>query len=91
VSDSPAKDAEDPGFDALLERLRAVVTRLEEGNLSLEESLRAYEEGVALARSGHAVLDRAEKRVELLVEGADGDGARVPLDGTDDRDTDDAR
>jgi exodeoxyribonuclease VII small subunit len=44
-----------------------VVERLEGGRLSLEESLAAYEEGVALARRGHALLDRAEKRVELLV------------------------
>jgi exodeoxyribonuclease VII small subunit len=58
------------GFDAVLARLRAVVVELESGQLSLEDSLRVYEEGVAMARRGHQLLDRAEKRVELLVSGA---------------------
>lgn len=76
-SDAPAAEA---GFDDLVERLRAVVARLEQGNLSLEESLRAYEEGVTLARRGHQLLDRAEKRVELLVQGRDGEPATEALD-----------
>lgn len=67
---------EDEGFDAVLARLRKVVERLEGGNLSLEQSLTAYEEGVGLAQRGHALLDGAEKRVELLIAG----GAQsVPL------------
>ena len=70
---------DEPGFDGVLARLREVVERLEGGNLSLEESLRVYEEGVGLARKGHDLLDRAEKRVELLVSSAGGTSA-VPLD-----------
>ena len=66
------------GFDTVIERLRAVVERLETGNLSLEDSLRAYEDGVGLARRGHVLLDGAEKRVELLVNGRDG-LATVPM------------
>jgi exodeoxyribonuclease VII small subunit len=58
------------GFDLVLERLRTVVERLEQGNLSLEESLRVFEEGVSLARKGHTLLEAAEKRVEVLVRGA---------------------
>ena len=65
-------DPGEQGFDAVLARLREVVERLEGGNLSLEESLRVYEEGVGLARKGHELLDRAEKRVELLVSTAGG-------------------
>jgi len=70
------------GFDELVTRLRDVVDRLEQGNLGLEESLRAYEEGVGLARRGHELLDNAEKRVELLVRGArEGEDAVTrPLD-----------
>ena len=68
------------GFDELLTRLRAVVNQLEQGNLSLEESLRAYEEGVSLARRGHVLLDSAEKRVELLVRGPRGATETIPLD-----------
>lgn len=55
------------GFDRVLQRLRMVVSQLETGQLSIEESLRVYEEGIALARRAHQVLDNAEKRVELLV------------------------
>jgi exodeoxyribonuclease VII small subunit len=56
------------GFDQVLDRLKGVVEKLEQGNLSLEESLRAFEEGVALARQGHVILDAAEKRVDVLVQ-----------------------
>lgn len=70
------------GFDRVLQRLRTVVTQLETGQLSLEESLRVYEEGVALARRAHQVLDGAEKRVELLVQGSarNGDVMTAPFE-----------
>ena len=55
------------GFDQLLTRLREVVIRLESGELSLEQSLVIYEEGVQLARRGQQLLATAEKRVEILV------------------------
>ena len=64
--------ADEPGFDQILARLRDVVTRLESGELSLEQSLQIYEEGVKLARTGQALLASAEKRVELLVSAAGG-------------------
>lgn len=70
---------EDLGFDGVLDRLRQVVGRLESGNLSLEDSLAAYESGVALARRGHLLLDSAEKRVELLVRASAGDLITEPL------------
>jgi len=65
-------DPADPGFDQILTRLREVVTRLESGELSLEQSLQVYEEGVALARKGQQLLATAEKRVEILVSAAGG-------------------
>ncbi|HEY0477665.1 MAG TPA: exodeoxyribonuclease VII small subunit [Kofleriaceae bacterium] len=55
------------GFDQILARLRDVVIRLESGELSLEQSLVVYEEGVQLARRGQQLLATAEKRVEILV------------------------
>jgi len=61
------------GFDEVLAQLRGVVSKLEQGSLGLEESLRVYEDGVGLARRGHTLLDGAEKRVELLLRvGEDG-------------------
>jgi exodeoxyribonuclease VII small subunit len=65
-------DAPELGFDAILVRLREVVQKLESGELSLEQSLAVYEEGVQLARKGQHLLATAEKRVEILVSAAGG-------------------
>ena len=69
---APKEATAEPGFDVVVTKLRDVVERLEAGELSLEDSLKAYEEGVGLARRGNELLDRAEQRVELLVSGAGG-------------------
>jgi exodeoxyribonuclease VII small subunit len=69
----------EPGFDQILTRLREVVMRLESGELSLEQSLLVYEEGVQLARRGQQLLASAEKRVEILVS-ASGGVEVVPFD-----------
>ncbi|HEY1555692.1 MAG TPA: exodeoxyribonuclease VII small subunit [Kofleriaceae bacterium] len=66
----PAPGIEPVAFDAILARLREVVQRLETGELSLEQSLAIYEEGVQLARKGQQLLATAEKRVEILVSAA---------------------
>ncbi len=60
-------DAPEQSFDQIMTRLREVVARLESGELSLEQSLQVYEEGVQLARKGQQLLATAEKRVEILV------------------------
>jgi exodeoxyribonuclease VII small subunit len=62
----------DLGFDQILARLREVVIRLESGELSLEQSLVIYEEGVQLARRGQHLLSSAEKRVEILISASGG-------------------
>lgn len=64
--------APEPGFDQILARLREVVTRLESGDLTLEQSLQIYEEGVQLARRGQHLLTTAERRVEILVSASGG-------------------
>lgn len=69
----------EPGFDEILGRLREVVQKLESGDLSLEQSLAVYEEGVTLARRGQQLLATAEKRVEILVSTTTGVQA-VPFD-----------
>jgi len=71
--------AEADGFDALLAQLQKLVARLESGELSLEQSLAVYEEGVALARKGQHLLASAEKRVEILVS-ASGKVETVPFE-----------
>jgi len=83
VSDAEEQSEPEAGFDKVIETLMAVVAKLESGNLSLEESLAAYETAVGLARRGHALLDDAEKRVELLVRDSEGRLASEPLDAED--------
>ena len=56
-------------FEEILARLRGIVERLEGGNLPLEDSLRAFEEGMELCRRGSVILDGAEKKVETLLRG----------------------
>jgi exodeoxyribonuclease VII small subunit len=61
-------------FEAALERLQSTVKRLESGELTLEESLKHFEEGVKLTRGCQEQLSAAEKRVELLMK-ANADGS----------------
>jgi exodeoxyribonuclease VII small subunit len=67
ASDSD-ESQESGSFEASLERLEAIVDRLEEGDLPLEASLEAFEAGVALAGRCAAELERTERRIEILVE-----------------------
>jgi exodeoxyribonuclease VII small subunit len=60
-------------FEAALQRLELIVQRLEKGELTLEESLTLYEEGIQLSRLCHAKLEEAEGKIELLVKDARGD------------------
>ncbi len=59
-------------FETALKKLEDLVRKLEGGELSLDESLKAFEEGVKLAGFCSAKLNEAEKRVELLLKQKDG-------------------
>lgn len=84
MATKPAPDPTDTvRFDDILNRLRAIVERLENGNLPLEDGLRFFEEGMELCRQGAAVLDKAEKRVEVLLASAGGGVTTEPLDKSD--------
>jgi exodeoxyribonuclease VII small subunit len=67
-------------FERSLSRLEEIVKKLESGDLSLEEAMKLFEEGVQLSRSCQKQLEEAEKRVEMLVKKADGGLARVPFE-----------
>jgi exodeoxyribonuclease VII small subunit len=62
------KDQPEKSFEGSLKRLEEVLESLEHGNLNLEESVRAFEEGVKLVRFCHDKLDEVERRVELLLK-----------------------
>lgn len=60
------------GFEEKLTQLESVVEKLERGELSLEESVRLFEEGVKLSDACKGELEKAEGRVQVLVEGRKG-------------------
>jgi exodeoxyribonuclease VII small subunit len=60
-------------FEQSLKRLEEIVHLLEEGELGLNEALERYEEGVKLLRQSYDLLQRAERRIELL-SGVDAEG-----------------
>lgn len=60
------KPAATEGFEALYKQLEETVARLEQGNLSLEESLSLYESGTLLAKRCQELLQNAELRVTRL-------------------------
>src|SRR5882762_3487666 len=76
---APKPPEEGERFDDILTRLRSLVERLEGGNLSLEDSLHSFEQGMELCRRGAAILDAAEKKVEVLLAGPPGANRTAPL------------
>ena len=65
----PARDASPVAdFEASLDQLEQLVGKMEQGDMSLEESLAAYERGVGLYRRCQAALEQAELRVRLLTD-----------------------
>jgi exodeoxyribonuclease VII small subunit len=70
-------------FESALKRLEEIVRLLEEGDIGLNESLERYEEGVKLLRQSYELLERAERRIELL-SGVDANGNPItqPFDDT---------
>ena len=63
-----ADDKEPYPFEQSLAKLEELVQRMEKGDLSLEDSLKTFEEGVKLTRECQQALAKAEQRVKLLVE-----------------------
>jgi exodeoxyribonuclease VII small subunit len=63
----------EPTFEQALDKLEGIVHALEEGEIGLDESLEKYEQGVKLLRRCHALLQQAERRIELLT-GIDAEG-----------------
>jgi exodeoxyribonuclease VII small subunit len=70
-------------FEAAIAELEAVVKKLEEGDLPLEQSLALYERGVQLSRFCHARLEEAERRIEILTERGELKSAPPALTGDD--------
>jgi exodeoxyribonuclease VII small subunit len=75
MTKKPSNDppSDQPTFEQSLARLEEIVHSLEEGQIGLNEALERYEEGVKLLRQSYDLLQRAERKIELL-SGLDADG-----------------
>ncbi len=97
VADAGASTAAPPvgpdgkplSFEKALARLEAIVQQLEDGKLTLEDSIARFEEGVGISRFLEAELGRAEKRVQELIESGGAVTTRA-WDGDEDAGGDDA-
>jgi exodeoxyribonuclease VII small subunit len=67
-------------FERCLARLEEVVRKLESPQLSLDESMKLFEEGVELSRECQKQLEEAEGKVEILLKKADGTLAAEPFE-----------
>lgn len=75
-------------FEDALERLEFITKELEEGDLSLENSLKKFDEGVKLAEFCNSKLDEARKKVDILLK-KDGTLNAVPFNDTQGSDSED--
>jgi exodeoxyribonuclease VII small subunit len=85
VKTKPEKTEKLPDFEHSLAELEALVTRLEEGDVPLEEALKTFERGVALTRQCQTALRTAQQKVEILLT-RNGDESIESFDDADDID-----
>lgn len=76
----------EPGFEESLARLEEIVVKLENDELTLEQSIELFEEGVKLAGSCGRRLDETEKKVSLLVKDRQGILSEAPFDSAGEED-----
>jgi exodeoxyribonuclease VII small subunit len=84
TSKSVGVEAENLTFEQAVERLEAIIGRIESGEIGLEQSIREYEHGVALLKRCRAILEQAEQRVEELTTPRNAAGAPPSSPGVDD-------
>jgi exodeoxyribonuclease VII small subunit len=70
-------------FEEELKDLEDIVAKIDSGELALEDSIAAFERGVALVRSLNHKLDEIERKVEVLSKNSQGELATAPLEGLD--------
>lgn len=65
--------AEKKTFEQSISELEEIVSQLEGGNVTLDESLELFEKGIKLSKSCQQMLDAAEKKVSILMTNSDGE------------------
>lgn len=71
---SDSKQEQEPDFEHALSELENLVSRLESGELNLDQSLEHFKRGVELTRRCQSILDQAQKSVELLTAADEAQG-----------------
>ena len=69
-------------FEESLKRLEKIVEDLEKGDLSLDEALKKYQEGIELARTCSLRLENAKKKIDVLAKNKKGEFELRPFDDT---------
>ena len=83
LNSTPAKKSEaakKPDFECSLGRLEEIVKKLEGANLSLDDAMKLFEEGVQLSRDCQKHLEQAESKVEILLRKAGAEMVAEPFD-----------
>ncbi len=80
MTDKKKSSKDEPKFEEAMAALEDVVHKLEAGDVPLEESLAAFEKGVALVRILHARLDAVQGKIEELTRGTHGEVTTKPLE-----------
>ena len=75
-----SRTSKTPEFEQALQELESLIQRLEQGDLPLDEALKAFERGVALTRHCQACLQAAQQKVEILLKGS-GQAQPTPFEG----------
>ena len=78
----PPKKPTGPGFEKSLQELEKLVEKMEQGDLSLDDSLQHFEKGVQLSRACQQALKEAEQKVEILMQ-KNGQEDIMPFDSED--------
>lgn len=68
-------------FEDALDRLESIINRLQDGEMSLDDSLSAFQEGIGLVRTCQAKLDAAEAKINLLIKDGNDNLTEIPFDG----------
>ncbi len=66
-------------FESNLKQLEEIVAKLEAGEMTLEQALELFEQGVKISRFCNAKLEEAERKVEILIKTADGNLTEAPF------------
>ncbi|MBR1884757.1 MAG: exodeoxyribonuclease VII small subunit [Clostridia bacterium] len=64
---------EELSFEESMKQLEEIVTNLERGNLSLEDAISTFEKGIKLSKVANEKLEKAEKKINILCEGENGE------------------